>query len=141
MVISPQIWGFLSLATSSPPSSQARNRITSYNVCYTKLLRSQSTDTCYIDAVTCCCTSNLGYCASLRIYGQCARRINITQYNTVRIRQRNIDTAGIYRTCEIISSVIQGDIAGCSKTARARYVNVRITSYNVCYTKLLRDRN
>ena len=96
-------------------------RITSYNVCYTKLLRKY----CIIFA---------------RISPECLKQIADTVVHTIESELSLDITACISSTYQLgeLTSALQELLRMSNYQYATHKVLTRITSYNVCYTKLLR---
>ena len=126
------------------------SRITSYNVCYTKLLRS-------VNKVI--LVGNLGKDPELRYTPSGAAVANFPLATSERFKDRNGEMQDRTEWHNIVAwrqlaeicgkylhkgkqVYIEGKIQTRSyddKDGNRRYITDRITSYNVCYTKLLRE--
>ena len=95
---------------ASPLYDTSASRITSYNVCYTKLLRTMPR-----------------WCFSPAKAGRRSRRPSVRAMRSARARSRSSATSRTIPARSIKSAYIPMSIS-------------RITSYNVCYTKLLRTK-
>ena len=112
------------------------HRITSYNVCYTKLLRVyHGTLPRISDADKRLWRGGFGYCC------RCFCRFNQSiKYLVINTSDFGLPTSDKKESMKYI--IILGD--GMSDEPLENYggktpLQIRITSYNVCYTKLLRD--
>ena len=121
------------------------HRITSYNVCYTKLLRSRSgrISTNYegwhetiLEARQMPQNDNYRLIEGSRVF----EKHRITSYNVcyTKLLRGSVPASGasVFHLRSLIAN--ETSLFGSSRSPKCRHL-VRITSYNVCYTKLLRN--
>ena len=104
-------------------------RITSYNVCYTKLLRNKKF---IIAGILVICLITVGV-AVAKIYFSAPKVTYITAPVTRMDLEESVLATGILNAYKTVA--VGAQVNGQLKTL---HVDFRITSYNVCYTKLLR---
>ena len=147
---SPQQQAY-SYPSPKPDPSSASRRITSYNVCYTKLLRTQVTDYPWDGSVLLTieqAPKKKAFSLYLRVPEWCDHatlKVNGEVVKTNLTADSFAEVNRIWKKGDKVEFVMDMTVKLLESNPLVEETRnqtvVRITSYNVCYTKLLRSAN
>ena len=112
-------------------------RITSYNVCYTKLLRKEAADAILHGGIESCTASFEVGDEVLELEGDKEKKDSLRKimWENVSIERTQ---KGLEKALAAIEQLLTQQIGRLLRLRLLTARCIRITSYNVCYTKLLR---